>query len=121
MDEMIAADLTLYTNPLNSALADIGIKKPDKNDEKENEKTDIVAADLTQYDSPLADIEKGFKRNDKQEKVDETPKETINETEQEELNPTTKSTPNLRLTPNKGSNPKLRRQSEGTKVKKVRK
>lgn len=62
MDEMIAADLTLYTNPLNSALADIGIQKKEETEEKREEHTDVVAADLTQYDSPLAHLEKGFNK-----------------------------------------------------------
>ncbi|CAH1773417.1 unnamed protein product [Owenia fusiformis] len=54
---MVAADLTLYTNPINSILGAGKSSTKKKNDHK-NEEKDMIAADLTKYDSPLAAMDK---------------------------------------------------------------
>ena len=83
---MIAADLTLYSNPLNKALdlkakpkvtkdKEVTTPKPKQNQdgdqisgeenadetgnetETENENEAMIAADMTKYDSPLADLD----------------------------------------------------------------
>ena len=70
---MIAADLTLYSNPLNSALH-VKDKKGGKSGSKEvttssqkdsttSSTSDTIAADMTKYDSPMADYDK--RRRDK--------------------------------------------------------
>ena len=69
--EFIAADLTLYSNPLNKALSAATAGTPSKpqaqaatakpQNEKEAakpEKDDMVAADLTKYDSPLSELDR---------------------------------------------------------------
>ena len=65
---MVAADLTLYSNPLNRALNlagrlqhNVQAKQGQRLDEKET-----IAADMTKYDSPMADLDK--RRDDKQRK-----------------------------------------------------
>ena len=67
-DEFIAADLTLYSNPLNKALnmvqAPPAAKKEEENkkegekEKKEDVEEDIVAADLTKYDSPMSQMDR---------------------------------------------------------------
>ena len=66
--EFIAADLTLYSNPLNNALHIAGARGASHNAKKQpprqkEEGEDEIAADMTKYDSPMADLDK--RRNDK--------------------------------------------------------
>ena len=73
-DEFIAADLTLYSNPLNTALTQ-NAPPPQKKEEKAGEKKDeggkedeedcVVAADLVKYDSPMAELDRKHKANHK--------------------------------------------------------
>ena len=77
-DYMIAADLTLYCNPLNNALHITGRsgqppprhhgpqKAPRKDgEEEEEEEEDTIAADMTKYDSPMSILDK--RRNENKE------------------------------------------------------
>ena len=68
-DILIAADLTLYANPLNAALQSASssieetvtqqTEKAEEEEEKEKEKEkEPIAADLTKYESPLEELEK---------------------------------------------------------------
>ena len=77
-DYFIAADLTLYSNPLNKAL-DTKIKSKtnakgtgSKNSDaagkgsSAQEEQETIAADMTKYDSPMADLDK--RHTEKQKK-----------------------------------------------------
>ena len=84
---MIAADLTLYSNPLNTALATQALeaRKSDakgkttgkKGNKKAKRGSDaasanedcVIAADMTKYDSPLAELDQMSALNIKGESV----------------------------------------------------
>ena len=60
---MIAADLTLYSNPLNRALGRLAESPKSKRKsiqekpEKAEEERETIAADLTKYDSPMSELD----------------------------------------------------------------
>ena len=73
---MIAADLTLYSNPLNQAL-NLEIRPQpktapaqSKDDKDENKDEDMIASDMTKYDSPMDDLDKIHDDKQKHKDVD---------------------------------------------------
>ena len=61
---MIAADLTLYSNPLNRLLS--GSAKTENQDGDESKKEHVsIAADMKQYTNPLAELDRFHKTEKK--------------------------------------------------------
>lgn len=73
---MIAADLTLYSNPLSTALASSAAAVDEATNHKpghgvdnkdgDGKEEDTIAADLTKYDSPMASLDIAHKAKEGQ-------------------------------------------------------